>query len=44
MIARLYHISIKSNFYYEELAKANVERKEYLKPVRGEIEDRNGNL
>jgi len=44
MIARLYHISIKSNFYYEELAKDNVERKEYLKPVRGEIEDRNGHL
>jgi penicillin-binding protein 2 len=44
MIARLYHISIKSNFYYEELAKDNVERKEYTKPVRGEIEDRNGHL
>jgi len=44
MIARLYHISIKSNFYYQELAKDNVERKEYLKPVRGEIEDRNGHL
>ncbi len=44
MVARLYHISIKSNFYYEELAKDNVERKEYTKPVRGEIEDRNGHL
>ncbi len=44
MIARLYHISIKSNFYYEELAKDNVERKEYIKPVRGEIEDVNGHL
>ena len=44
MIARLYHISIKSNFYYEKLAKDNVERKEFVKPVRGEIEDRNGNL
>jgi len=44
MIARLYHISIKSNFYYEKLAKDNVERKEYLKPVRGEISDINGNL
>lgn len=44
MITRLYHVSIKSNFYYEELAKDNVERKEYIKPVRGEINDVNGNL
>ena len=44
MIARLYHISIKSNYYYEELAKENIERKEFLKPVRGEITDVNGNL
>jgi penicillin-binding protein 2 len=44
MIIRLYHVSIKSNFYYEGLAKENVERKEYIKPVRGEITDINGNL
>lgn len=44
MITRLYHVSIKSNFYYEGLAKENVERKEYIKPVRGEINDVNGNL
>ena len=44
MIIRLYHVSVKSNFYYEKLAKANIERKEYIKPVRGEITDRNGNL
>jgi penicillin-binding protein 2 len=44
MIIRLYHVSVKSNFYYASLAKANIERKEYLKPVRGEITDRNGNL
>jgi len=44
MITRLYHVSIKSNFYYEGLAKENVERKEYIKPVRGEINDINGNL
>ena len=24
MITRLYHVSIKSNFYYEELAKENI--------------------
>ena len=44
MIARLYHVSVKSNFYYEKLAKENVERTEFIKPVRGEISDVNGNL
>jgi len=44
MIARLYHVSVKSNFYYEKLAKENMERKEFIKPVRGEITDSNGNL
>jgi penicillin-binding protein 2 len=44
MIIRIYHVSIKSNYYYEELAKENIEHKEYLKPVRGEITDINGNL
>ncbi len=44
MISRLYHVSIKSNFYYEGLAKENVERKQFLKPVRGEIMDSHGNL
>ena len=44
MIARLYHVSIKSNFYYEGLAKENIERKQFIKPVRGEISDVNGNL
>ncbi|HFC03935.1 MAG TPA: penicillin-binding protein 2, partial [Nitratifractor salsuginis] len=44
LIVRLYHISIKSNFYYEKLAKENIERKNYLKPVRGEIFDAKGNF
>ncbi|MFT7879981.1 MAG: penicillin-binding protein 2 [Sulfurimonas sp.] len=44
MIARLYHLSIKSNYYYEELAQENIERKQFIKPVRGEISDRQGNL
>lgn len=44
MIARLYHVSIKSNFYYAELAKDNIESKRFIKPVRGEIFDINGNL
>jgi len=44
MILKLYHISIQSNFYYEGLAKENVERKRFIKPVRGEVTDINGNL
>ena len=44
MIAKLYHVSIKSNFYYEGLAKDNIERKRFIKPVRGEITDIHGNL
>lgn len=44
MIGRLYHVSIKSNFYYEGLAKENIERKQFIKPVRGEISDINGHL
>jgi len=44
MITRLYHVSIKSNFYYEGLAKENIERKQFIKPVRGEISDTNGHL
>jgi len=44
MITRLYHVSIKSNFYYEGLAKENIERKQFIKPVRGEITDLYGNL
>ncbi|WP_457607651.1 penicillin-binding protein 2 [Nitratifractor sp.] len=43
LIVRLYHISVKSNFYYEKLAKENIERKNHLKPVRGEILDSEGN-
>jgi len=44
MITRLYHVSIKSNFYYEGLAKENIERKQFIKPVRGEITDVKGHL
>ncbi|NPA50270.1 MAG: penicillin-binding protein 2 [Epsilonproteobacteria bacterium] len=44
LIIRLYHISIKSNYYYERLAKENIEKKIYLKPVRGEIIDSKGHF
>ena len=44
MINRLYEVSIKSNYYYERLAKENIEQKMDIKPIRGEILDRNGEL
>jgi penicillin-binding protein 2 len=44
LINRLYEVSIKSNYFYERLAKENVEQKSYIKPTRGEILDTNGNL
>lgn len=44
MVGRLYQVSIKSSFYYEKLAKENIERKEFIKPVRGEIVDTDGNF
>ncbi|NPA61690.1 MAG: penicillin-binding protein 2 [Epsilonproteobacteria bacterium] len=44
LITRMYQISVKTNYYYEKLAKNNIERKYYIKPVRGEILDRNGKL
>jgi len=44
LISRIYQISIKSNYYYEHLAQMNIERKYFIKPVRGEILDRNGKL
>ncbi len=44
LVIRLYDISIKSNYYYERLAKENVEQKSSIKPTRGEIFDRNGKV
>jgi penicillin-binding protein 2 len=44
LISRIYQISIKSNYYYENLAQNNIQRKYYIKPVRGEILDRKGKL
>jgi len=44
LIGRLYQVSIKSGFYYDKLAKENIERKEFIKPVRSEIVDANGNF
>ncbi len=44
MITRLYNISIKSNYYYERLAKENIEQSSKIKPTRGEILDSSGKL
>ena len=44
MFVRLYQISVKSTYYYQKLAKENIERKLYLKPIRGEIFDISGKL
>ena len=44
LLSRVYYLSIKSNVYYEELAKQNAIKTEFLPPVRGQIMDRNGTL
>ena len=44
LISRIYQISIRSNYYYDNLAQMNIERKYYINPVRGEILDRHGKL
>ncbi|EAJ2201882.1 penicillin-binding protein 2 [Campylobacter jejuni] len=44
LLSRVYYLSIKSNVYYEELAKQNAIKIEFLPPVRGQIIDRNGTL
>lgn len=43
ILVRVYYISIKSNAYYEEIAKQNVVKVEELAPLRGLILDRNHN-
>ncbi|EKP3306507.1 hypothetical protein P3K57_001770, partial [Campylobacter jejuni] len=40
LLSRVYYLSIKSNVYYEELAKQNAIKTEFLPPVRGQITDR----
>lgn len=43
ILVRVYYISIKSNAYYEEIAKQNVVKVDELAPLRGLILDRNLN-
>ncbi|KLE10005.1 penicillin-binding protein 2 [Aliarcobacter butzleri L354] len=42
LLLRVYFLSIKSNTYYDELSKNNYIKRMYKVPVRGIIEDRNG--
>jgi penicillin-binding protein 2 len=42
LLMRIYQLTIKSNTYYETLAKQNIVKKEWILPVRGEILDRHG--
>jgi len=44
LISRLYQLSIKGNFYYEQEATKLSQKKLFTKPVRGEILDKNGKL
>lgn len=39
LLVRIYYISIKSNTYYDEIAKQNAVKIEYLAPLRGSIKD-----
>ncbi|AFL68029.1 penicillin-binding protein 2 [Sulfurospirillum barnesii] len=43
LLIRVYYISIKSNAYYEEIAKQNAIKVDELAPLRGVILDRNLN-
>ena len=42
LLSRVYFLSIKSNTYYEELSKNNYISRVHKLPIRGVIEDRNG--
>lgn len=42
LLSRVYFLSIKSNTYYEELSKNNYIKRINKVPIRGMIEDRNG--
>jgi penicillin-binding protein 2 len=44
LLVRVYYVSIKSNAYYEEIAKQNAVKVEELAPLRGVILDRNKKL
>ena len=43
-VYKLYDVSIRKHSYYENLAMQNRIRIEYLRPIRGEIMDKKGNM
>ncbi len=32
LVTRIYQISVRTNYFYEKLARNNIERKYYIKP------------
>lgn len=44
LLSRVYYLSIKSNVYYEEMAKQNAIKTQFLTPTRGIIYDVNGKV
>ncbi|TQR40595.1 penicillin-binding protein 2 [Campylobacter sp. MIT 12-8780] len=44
LLSRIYYLSIKSNIYYEEMAKQNAIKTRFLPPTRGLIKDSKGKL
>ncbi len=44
LLVKIYYLSIKSNTYYEAIAQQNIQKIEYLLPIRGVIKDRNQTL
>lgn len=43
LLVRIFQISVGHGEHYEALAKQNIVKKEWIRPIRGEIVDRNGN-
>lgn len=44
LLSRVYYLSIKSNIYYEEIARQNAVKTQSIAPVRGSISDIKGRL
>lgn len=44
LLVKIYYLTIKSNSYYEAIAQRNIQKIEYILPIRGVIKDRNDTL
>lgn len=44
LLSRVYYLAIKSNIYYEEIARQNAVKTQFIAPVRGVISDSKGRL